>query len=109
MIGKSASVAVTVADQAVLPLASGAVFTAVPVPNGTGCVGSPTGASHTLNTGGSGWLFVSMPGLIKVSLPFTVAGASVTVAVAVPPGVAGGVRVSRPPMPLSLGVVPPVQ
>src|SRR5215510_6670301 len=92
-----------VADQALL------LFTAAPVPNGTGCVGSLTGASQSVNTGGKGWLFVSKPGLVKVSRPFTVAGASVTVAVAIPPGMAGGVSVSRPPMPLSLGVVPPVQ
>src|SRR5205823_2515416 len=91
-----------------MPLVSGPVLTAVPVPNNTGWVGSPAGASHTLNTGGKGWLFASMPGLVNASFVFTVAGDSVTVAVTVPPSIVAGVMVNRPPTPLLFGLLPPV-
>src|SRR5207247_7430119 len=90
------------------PLASGTVLIAVAVPNNTGCVGSPAGASHILNTGGKGWLLLSIAGLVKASLPFTVAGETMTVAVPMPPNGAVGVIVNRPPMPLLFGLLPPV-
>src|SRR5207253_2063449 len=99
MIVNSSSIAVIVADHAEFPFWSGPVFAAVPVLNSTGCVASPTGASHTLKTGGNGWLFVSMPGLVNASLVTSAAGDNVTVAFTVPPNGTVGVIVNRPPTP----------
>ena len=72
-------------------------------------MGSEAAASHTLITGGNGRLLSPAAGLINASLPLTVAGDSVTVAVALPPYTAGDVIMIRLPMPLSLGLLPPLQ
>src|SRR5579862_4998799 len=82
---------------------------AVPVPNRTGWVGSPAGASHRVNTGGSGWLLVSMPGLVNASFPPIAAGPSVIAAVSVlPAAMLELLIVTRPPTPLLLGLLPPL-
>src|SRR5690349_2437814 len=91
------------------PLASGPIRVAFPVPNKTGCAGSPTGASQTVNTAGNDCLLLSAPGLIKASLLLTAAGAKVTDAVAEPPDGTVEEIVSRAPMPLLFGLLPPVQ
>src|SRR6266404_1052333 len=91
-----------------IPLISGAVLVATPVPNKTGAVGLPTGAIQTLKLGGREAFggFGSVPGLVSTSTPPKLAGDRFTVAVALPLKATLEVIVRRPPMPASFGVVP---
>src|ERR1041385_1628558 len=86
-----------VVDQVDIPLESGALLTAVPVPKRTGCVGSPAGAIHTWNCSGSGLLAMSVVG-VSASTPPTAAGDKLTVAVALPENGTLALIVRRPPV-----------
>src|SRR5713101_4862872 len=87
-----------------IPLISGPVLVATPLPNKTGAVGLPTGAIQTLKLGGRGALggLGSEPGLFRTSVPPRLAGDRFTVAVALPSKATLDVIVSMPPMQLVL-------